>query len=302
MKQTIERIEQLKKEKDVLVLAHFYVPDEVQAIADHLGDSYALSKIAADAEQSTILFCGVRFMGESAKILSPDKTVLLPDAEADCLMAHMITPEQVLEMKKQYPEAAVVCYINSTSETKAVCDVIVTSANAKKIVESLPNKEICFVPDCNLGRFLAKGMPDKVFHFHDGCCPIHARVRPQDILDAKAEHPEALVCIHPECTEDCVAVSDYAGSTSGIIKFATESDAKEFIIVTEPGVLCELKKRNPNKTFYPLEKLGICEDMKKITLEKVLYTLETFDNQVVMEEKLREDAKSALVRMRELAQ
>ena len=261
MKQTIERIEQLKKEKDVLVLAHFYVPDEVQAIADHLGDSYALSKIAADAEQSTILFCGVRFMGESAKILSPDKTVLLPDAEADCLMAHMITPEQVLEMKKQYPEAAVVCYINSTSETKAVCDVIVTSANAKKIVESLPNKEICFVPDCNLGRFLAKGMPDKVFHFHDGCCPIHARVRPQDILDAK-----------------------------------------EFIIVTEPGVLCELKKRNPDKTFYPLEKLGICEDMKKITLEKVLYTLETFDNQVVMEEKLREDAKSALIRMRELAQ
>ncbi len=302
MKQLTERIEQLKKEKDVVVLAHFYVEDDVQDIADYIGDSYYLSKIAADAPQSTILFCGVRFMGESAKILSPEKTVLMPDLTADCPMAHMITPEDVAKMREQYPGCAVVCYINSTSETKAVSDVIVTSANAKKIVESLPNEDICFIPDCNLGRFLEKDMPGKRFHFHNGCCPIHTRVTPEGIAAAKAEHPEAKVLIHPECVPEAVAMCDYAGSTSGIIKYATESDAKEFIIVTEPGVMHRLRTQNPDKVFYPFEQMGVCEDMKKITLEKVLHVLETFDNQVEMPEQLREDAKSALVRMRELAQ
>lgn len=302
MKQLTERIEQLKKEKDVVVLAHFYVEDDVQDIADYIGDSYYLSKIAADAPQSTILFCGVQFMGESAKILSPEKTVLMPDLTADCPMAHMITPDDVANMRAQYPGSAVVCYINSTSETKAVSDVIVTSANAKKIVESLPNEDICFIPDCNLGQFLAKDMPNKRFHFHEGCCPIHARVTPEGILAAKAEHPDAKVLIHPECVPEAVALCDYAGSTSGIIKYATESDGKEFIIVTEPGVLYRLKTQNPDKTFYPFEQMGICEDMKKVTLEKVLHVLETFENQVEMPEQLREDAKNALVRMRELAQ
>ncbi|HBI64381.1 MAG TPA: quinolinate synthase [Clostridiales bacterium] len=302
MNQLAERIEQLKKEKDVVVLAHFYVEDEVQDIADYIGDSYYLSKIAADVPQSTILFCGVRFMGESAKILSPEKTILMPDLTADCPMAHMITPEDVRAMRKKYPGSAVVCYINSTSETKAVSDVIVTSANAKKIVESLPNEDICFIPDCNLGRFLQKDMPGKRFHFHNGCCPIHARVTPEGIAAAKAEHPDAKVLIHPECVPEAVAMSDYAGSTSGIIKYATESDAKEFIIVTEPGVMHRLRTSNPDKIFYPFEQMGVCEDMKKITMEKVLHVLETFDNQVEMPDQLREDAKSALVRMRELAQ
>ncbi len=302
MNQLAERIEQLKKEKDVVVLAHFYVEDEVQDIADYIGDSYYLSKIAADVPQSTILFCGVRFMGESAKILSPEKTILMPDLTADCPMAHMITPEDVRAMRKKYPGSAVVCYINSTSETKAVSDVIVTSANAKKIVESLPNEDICFIPDCNLGRFLQKDMPGKRFHFHNGCCPIHARVTPEGIAAAKAEHPDAKVLIHPECVPEAVAMSDYAGSTSGIIKYATESDAKEFIIVTEPGVMHRLRTSNPDKIFHPFEQMGVCEDMKKITMEKVLHVLETFDNQVEMPDQLREDAKSALVRMRELAQ
>lgn len=302
MNQLAERIEQLKKEKDVVVLAHFYVEDEVQDIADYIGDSYYLSKIAADVPQSTILFCGVKFMGESAKILSPEKTILMPDLTADCPMAHMITPEDVRAMREKYPGSAVVCYINSTSETKAVSDVIVTSANAKKIVESLPNEDICFIPDCNLGRFLQKDMPGKRFHFHNGCCPIHARVTPEGIAAAKAEHPDAKVLIHPECVPEAVAMSDYAGSTSGIIKYATESDAKEFIIVTEPGVMHRLRTSNPDKIFYPFEQMGVCEDMKKITMEKVLHVLETFDNQVEMPDQLREDAKSALVRMRELAQ
>ena len=205
-------------------------------------------------------------------------------------------------MRKQYPGCAVVCYINSTSECKAVSDVIVTSANAKKIVEALPNKDICFIPDCNLGRFLEKDMPEKQFHFHNGCCPIHSRVTADGIRAAKAAHPEAKILIHPECVPEAVALCDYAGSTSGIINYATNSDAKEFIIVTEPGVMHRLKTQNPDKIFYPFEQLGVCEDMKKVTLEKVLHTLETFDNQVEMPEQLREEAKSALVRMRELAQ
>ena len=213
----------LKREKDAVILAHYYVEDEVQALADYVGDSYYLSRVANTCPQKTIVFCGVRFMGESAKIMNPEKTVLMPDAVADCPMAHMAEPARIQKVRKQYPEAAVVCYINSTAEVKAVSDVCVTSSNAVKIVAALPNKQIYFVPDENLGRFVAKQLPEKEFIFHPGYCPIHAALCKEDVEQAKAKHPNAPVLAHPECREEVLQKADYVGSTSGIIEFATKS-------------------------------------------------------------------------------
>ena len=247
-----DKIQALKEARNAVILAHYYVPDEVQEIADYVGDSYYLSKLARDAEAETIVFCGVSFMGESAKILSPDKTVLMPDPAADCAMAHMADLIKIKEMREKYDDLAVVCYINSTAELKTYSDVCVTSANALKIVRNLPNKNIFFIPDGNLGRYVAEQIPEKNVILNDGYCPVHAAWTKEEVLDAKAKHPEAEFVVHPECTKDLLHEADYIGSTSGIINYVTASECKEFIIGTENGVIYELKVKNPDKKFYPL--------------------------------------------------
>lgn len=295
------KINELKKEKDAVILAHYYVNDEVQGIADYIGDSYYLSKLAAELPNRTIVFCGVAFMGESAKILSPQKTVLMPDAQADCPMAHMTDVADIFAIRKQYDDLAVVCYINSTAEVKAECDVCVTSANALKIIRKLEQKNIYFVPDANLGRYLAKSVPEKNFIFNNGFCPVHMSFTTGSVKEAKTAWPQAKVLAHPECTEEVLALADYIGSTSGIIKYATDSETKEFIICTEEGVLCQLKQKNPTKTFHLVPQRKICENMKKVTVQKVADCLEKTENQVELPEDLRLDAARALERMLVLA-
>ncbi|MCI8752098.1 MAG: quinolinate synthase NadA [Lachnospiraceae bacterium] len=295
------RIESLKKEKNAVILAHYYVPGEVQEIADYIGDSFYLSKIAKDAEQDTIVFCGVSFMGESAKILSPGKQVLMPDITAGCPMAYMAQVEKIEEVRRKYDDVAVVCYINSTGELKKHSDVCVTSANAMKIVQALPNKNIYFIPDENLGRYVASKVTDKHFIFNDGFCPLHKEFSKTDIEKVRKAHPGALLLVHPECRMEVLEDADYIGSTSGIIEYASESDAKEFIIGTEPGVMYELERRNPGKKFYPLVEGKVCPDMKKITLEKVLKCMEEGTGVVEVTEELRNSANASLDRMLELA-
>lgn len=297
----IEKIQKLKKEKDAVILAHYYVNGEIQQIADYVGDSFYLSKIATKVPQQTIVFCGVSFMGESAKILNPEKTVLMPDAEADCPMAHMVTAQQIAKVRSEHPDAAVVCYINSAAEIKAHADVCVTSSNALKIVSKLPNQEIFFIPDNNLGHYVAEQLPEKTFLFHDGYCPIHKNITEASLLEMKTAHPKAKVLVHPECTMDVLAHADYIGSTSGIIDYATSSHETEFIIGTEIGILYELQQKNPEKNFYFAGGNPTCTDMKLITTEKIVHALETMEPQVHMDETLRQAAKRPLARMLELA-
>ncbi len=295
-----EEIQQLKKEKNAVILAHYYVPGEVQEIADYVGDSYYLSKMAKQTDADVIVFAGVAFMGESAKILNPDKMVLLPDEEADCAMAHMASAEKVRQMRSQYEDLAVVCYINSTAELKTVSDVCVTSSNAVEIVNALPNKNIFFIPDGNLAAYVAEQVPQKHVIRNDGYCPVHRAVGAGEVQKAKETHPEALFLVHPECTKEVLALADFVGSTKGIIRFAEESDAKEFLVGTEEGVLYELRKNNPEKTFYSVMP-GCCQDMKRVTLKKVLDCLKEEKHQVEMEEETRILAQKALDRMLELA-
>ncbi len=296
-----EQIQALKKEKNAVILAHYYVPDEVQEIADYIGDSFYLSKVAATTDADVLVLCGVSFMGESARILTPEKTVLLPDMEADCPMAHMADREKIQELKKQYEDLAVVCYINSTAELKTCADVCVTSANALEIVRALPNRHIFFIPDENLGRYVASKIPDKHFIFNDGHCPVHARLSREAVERAKKEHPGAEVLVHPECVPEVLALADYIGSTSGIIRYAGGSSCKSFIICTEEGVLCELKKRNPDRQFYMVTDDFRCPDMKKVTLDKVLKVLEEGCNRVEVDPELSRTSMRPLERMLELA-
>lgn len=302
MNDIIEEIKKLKKEKNAVILAHYYVDGAIQDIADYLGDSYYLSKIAIDCPEDTIVFAGVEFMGESAKLLNPNKTVLMPDIEADCPMAHMVSEEFIKQKREEYEDLCVVCYINSTARIKTLSDVCVTSSNAKKIVEALPNQNILFIPDQNLGRHIQKLVPSKNFIFCDGHCPIHDQVTVDDIHKAKQLHPNAALLIHPECQKECVVLADYAGSTSGIIDYATNDDSHdEFIIATELGVIHELEKQNPNKKFYPLTDKLVCIDMKKNTLKKVRDCLKNGTNQVELDKEFIEKAKRPLERMHELA-
>ncbi len=297
----IEEIKRLKKEKDVVILAHYYVDGEVQALADFVGDSYFLAKKAKEVTQQTILFCGVSFMGESAKILNPEKRVVMADELADCPMAHMVDIDRIHEVRKEYPDVAVVCYVNSTAEIKAESDVCVTSSNAVRVVEKLPNKHIFFIPDNNLARFVAKQLPEKEFIFNDGFCHVHKSILKEDVLKAKEVHPEALILTHPECTEDVVEISDFVGSTSEIIDFATSSDAKEFLICTEMGVFYELGQKNPEKKFYAVGHRQFCPNMKRISLEGVKEALENLSPEVEMDEKMRLKANAPLEKMLELA-
>lgn len=296
-----ERILQLKKERNAIILAHYYVEDDLQEIADFTGDSFYLSRKAAESEADVIVFCGVKFMGESAKILCPEKTVYLPEPTADCPMAHMATAAGIEKIREEYGEdVVVVCYINSTAELKAHSDVCVTSSNALKIVKSLPQENIYFIPDGNLGRFVEAQCPEKNFLFSDGFCCVHAHLRSTDVVAAKEAHPNAKVLVHPECRKEVAALADFVGSTKGMIEYATESEEKEFIIGTECGILYELKKRNPEKTFHLLTGDMLCKDMKKLHLENVLAALEGRVNEVTLSETERKAAENCLIRMLEL--
>lgn len=297
-----EEILRLKKEKNAVILAHYYVLPEVQDLADFVGDSFALAKKAKSIDASIIVFAGVSFMGESAKILNPDKKVLMPDLEADCPMAHMATLAKVQKMHEEIDDLAVVCYVNSTAELKKVSDVCVTSSNAVDIVRKLPQKNIYFIPDRHLASFVQKLVPEKNVILNEGYCPTHHAMTSQDVQTAKQAHPHALVFVHPECPEEVVNLADYAGSTAGIIQAVNQSDAKEFIIGTEEGVLHELRKQNPEKTFYLLSENLVCEDMKKVTLEKLAQVLRAESNEVHLDEKTMEEAYKAMDTMLEMAQ
>ncbi len=297
----IEEIKRLKEEKDVVIMAHYYVDGAVQELADFVGDSYFLAKKATEVTQKNILFCGVSFMGESAKILNPEKRVIMADEYADCPMAHMVDIDRIHQVREEYPDVAVVCYVNSTAEIKAESDVCVTSSNAIRVVEKLPNKHIFFIPDNNLARYVAQQMPEKEFIFNDGFCHVHKSIHIEDVKKAKELHPDALILTHPECTEDVVAASDFVGSTSEIIDFATKSDAKKFIICTEMGVFYELEQKNPEKKFFSVGHRQFCPNMKKISVEKVKAALESLSPEVTMEEEMRIKANAPLVRMLELA-
>lgn len=296
-----EKIKRLQKEKDVVILAHYYVDGEVQEIADFVGDSYFLAQKAVDTPQKNILFCGVSFMCESAKILNPDKKVIMVDEYADCPMAHMVDAGRIEEVRQQYEDVAVVCYVNSTAEIKAESDVCVTSSNAVRVVKALPNKHIFFIPDNNLGQYVAQNVPEKQFIFHDGFCHVHTSISAADIKEAKCLYPEAPVLSHPECTSEVLALSDFIGSTSEIIDFASKSEQDRFIICTEMGIFYELQQKNPEKKFYSVGHRQFCPNMKKITLEKVERALETMEPEVVVDEELAARANRSLSRMLELA-
>ena len=298
---TENKIRELKKQKNAIILAHYYAPAEVQRIADYVGDSFSLAKIAKSSTADVIVFCGVAFMGESAKILNPNKKVLMPDVSADCPMAHMVAEGRIKELREKYDDLAVVCYINSTAELKCQSDVCVTSSNAVKIVKALPNKNIFFIPDKNLGRYVAEQVPEKNVILNHGYCPIHVKVSLEEVLQEKKLHPTALVLSHPECEENILNISDYIGSTAEIIDFAKQSEKDEFIICTEDGVEFELIKTNPNKKFYFTKTRPCCVDMKLNTLDKLLKVLETEENPIEVDEETRERALLPLNRMLELA-
>lgn len=291
----------LKKQKDAVILAHYYVDESVQEIADYVGDSFYLSKIATTIKHSTILFCGVTFMGESAKILNPEKTVIMADEYADCPMAHMVDQERIEEIKSRYEDVAVVCYVNSTADIKARSDVCVTSSNAVKIVKALKNKNIFFIPDYNLGHYVAVKVPEKNIILNDGFCHVHTSINTMELKKLKDIKKNALVLAHPECKAEVLMLADYIGSTSEIIDYATMSKEKEFIICTEMGILYELKQKNPDKKFYFVGHRQFCPNMKRITLEKVKNALETRTPIIELDKKTRETAKKPLIEMLELA-
>ena len=296
-----EEIKQLKLEKDAVLLAHYYVPAEVQEIADYVGDSFYLSKVASKLTNKVLVFCGVSFMGESGKLLNPDKAVLMPDASADCPMAHMVTKAEIDDVRARYEDLAVVCYINSTAEIKSWSDVCVTSANAVQIVKKLPNQNILFIPDKNLGRYVAEQVPEKNVMLVKGYCPVHEEMKAKEIQELKQLHPLAEVLAHPECNASVLSIADYIGSTTGILKQAAASNAKEFIIATEIGVRYELEKQNPKKTFYFPKTEPVCMDMKKITLDGILHVLRTGENGAAVDSNIAEPSKATLNRMLELA-
>ena len=291
-----ERILKLKRERNAVILAHNYQPGEVQDIADFVGDSLELSRKAAQTTAGVIVFCGVHFMAETAAILCPDMTVLLPDEHAGCPMADMITAEQLRQKKKELPGATVACYVNSTAEVKAESDICVTSANAVKVIGSLDNDEVLFVPDQYLADYVAT-QTNKKIHFWPGYCPTHIRIQPGDITTLKKENPRAIAVVHPECRPEVIAVADEVLSTGGMIRCARREDVREMIIGTELGIIHRLKKENPGKRFIPVSERAVCPNMKLITLEKVLWSLEEMAPQVKVPEAIRLRAKAAVDKM-----
>ncbi len=265
-----DEIIRLKKENDVCILAHAYTSHDVWEVADYVGDSFGLSQQAAKASNKTIIMCGVRFMAETVKILSPDKKVLLAAPEAGCPMADQIDADWLRQLKEENPGYTAVCYINTTSELKTECDVCVTSSSAPDIIKKLDSDKVLFVPDCNLGGWIEKQVPEKDFKMIKGGCPTHLRARKADVDKMKAAHPDALLLVHPECLAEVTEMADYAGSTTGIMNYAKNSDAKEFIIGTENSIVQHLQFECPDKKFYPLSKDLVCHNMKLTTLGDVL--------------------------------
>jgi quinolinate synthase len=297
----IEDILKLKKEREAVILAHNYQLGEVQDIADFIGDSLDLSQRAAKTDARVIVFCGVHFMAETASLLCPDKIVLLPDEHAGCPMADMVTAEALRDKKRQFPEASVVCYINTTAEVKAECDICCTSSNALKVVATLPrNKPILFVPDKYLGSYLSK-VSGREMLLWPGYCPTHQRIMAKDILSLKEQYPKAKVLVHPECRSEVVVLADEVLSTGGIIKFVKESKAEAFIIGTEIGIIYRLKKENPDKRFIPVSEQAVCPNMKLITLEKILWSLEEMTFQVTVPDAIRDKAQEAVRKMLQLS-
>ncbi|MGI6501121.1 MAG: quinolinate synthase NadA [Anaerostipes sp.] len=297
----VREIAKWKEKRDAVILAHYYVDGAVQEIADYVGDSYYLAKIATELKEQVIIFCGVSFMGESAKLLNPNKTVIMADSSADCPMAHMIDKERIQEVRKEYSDVAVVCYVNSTAEIKAYSDICVTSSNAVKVVKAIGQKNIFFIPDNNLGRYVSKMIPEKNFIFHDGFCHVHKSIHLDRVIEAKRVNPEAKVLAHPECTKDVLDIADYIGSTSEIIAYATQSKCEKFIICTEMGVFFELMRKNPNKKFYSVGHRQFCPNMKKVTLEKVLGALKEMGPEVLVDESISKKAVIPLQKMLEFA-
>ncbi len=273
IKDVQQEILRLKKEKDVCILAHSYQAREITEVADFVGDSYKLSELATTVPNSTVLMCGVRFMAETVKLLSPEKNVILCNPTAGCPMAEQMDKDLISSLKEMYPDYTTVAYINTTTDLKTICDVCVTSSSAVKIVSKIPNDKILFIPDCNLGDYVAKQLPDKTFKLVSGGCPTHAKITVNEVKKAKALHPNALVLVHPECTPNVVALADYVGSTSGIMDYAKNSDQKEFIIGTELSILEHLQYECLDKKFYPLSKNIICPNMKATTLMDVYYAV-----------------------------
>lgn len=302
-KEMQEEILRLKKENDICILVHAYQSHDIWEIADFMGDSYGLSLKAAEAPQKNILMCGVRFMAETVKILSPEKKVILANPLAGCAMADQLNVEKLAELKKQYPDHTVVAYINTTSELKTLCDVCVTSSSAPKIIKNMKEKDILFVPDCNLGAWIAKQVPDKNIQLIDGNCPVHANINKAAVDEAKAAHPDALLLVHPESLPEVTAEADYAGSTTGIMDYAKKSDAKEFIIGTEGSIVQHLQFECPDKQFYPLSKHCVCNDMRLTTLADVYRCVKGLaGEEIVLSDEVMDKARKCIDTMITLGQ
>lgn len=300
MKTIEEQVQELKEKHGAIIIAHNYQIDEVQAIADFTGDSLELSRKAAELEEEVVVFCGVHFMAETAAILSPEKTILIPDAHAGCPMADMIDADQLRALKAKHPAAKVVCYVNSSAEVKAESDICCTSSNALRVCASLGDNDIIFVPDRNLGGYVAQQL-GKEFILYNGFCPTHERIRDVDILSMKEKYPNALVLAHPECGKAVRDIADELLSTGQMCSFAQTSDHKEFIIATELGINYRLRNENPDKLFYSANPdRAVCPNMKKITVEKILWSLQEMKSRVIVPEEIARRAVGCIERMLEL--
>ncbi|MCC5465502.1 quinolinate synthase NadA [Pelosinus baikalensis] len=300
MLELTREIQRLKQERNAVILAHNYQLEEVQKVADYVGDSFYLSKLAANSQHDVIVFCGVRFMAETAKIVSPTKIVLLPEKDAGCPLAEMITGQGLRILKSQHPGVPVVCYINSSAEVKAESDICCTSANAVKIVASLPDRKVIFVPDENLGDYVAKQVSDKELILWKGHCVTHAKVQPKDVNQVRELYPTAKILIHPECNPAVAALADFVGSTSEIIRYAQLSEESTFVIGTEMGVVCTLKETMPNKQFFLLHPGLVCPNMKKTRLESVYRALQDQQYEIHVESEYALRAQLTLQRMLEV--
>ena len=299
MHDIVENINRLKREKKAVILAHCYQPVEIDLVADYVGDSLYLSQVASKTDAEIIVFAGVYFMAQTAKILSPDKKVLLPQIEAGCRMADMINYRQLMEFKAQNPNIPVVCYVNSTAEVKSECDLCVTSSNAVRVVKSLNAEKILFVPDTYLGKWVEKQLGNIEIITYPGFCPTHLQIRPDDIQKAKAQHPDAIVLAHPECHMAVTDMADYVGSTTGIMKYTKDSDKKSFIIATEQGVVDRLKRDYPDKEFIPVKDDIVCPNMKMTSLEDILNVLENETNEIFVNEEIAKKAVKCIDAMLE---
>lgn len=301
MNELIEKINKLKKEKNAVILAHCYQNVEIDEVADYVGDSLYLSQMAAKTNADIIIFAGVYFMAQTAKILNPSRKVLLPRLESGCRMADMITLNQLREFKSKYPKMPTVCYINSTAEVKSECDICCTSSNAVKIVDSLKADEILFLPDTYLGKWVESQLGNVKVNTYTGFCPTHVQIRPNDVTEARKKYPNALVLAHPECHQSVVAMADYVGSTTGIMKFAAQSDKKEFIIATEKGVVDRLKRDYPEKEFYLIKDSVICPNMKWHTLTDIYNALDREEHEITVDTEIASKALKCIDRMLEVS-